>query len=379
LSELLEPDQKKRPDEDRDWNETFRHAKSLIAVVLSLVVLVGGALFTYNKVGSAFTGLFLAEDYPGPGEEDVEVEIPQGSTLDEIGSILVDSDVIASTDAFREAATEIPNASQLQAGTYTLQTKMRARDALQSMLDAGVKGGKRFLIREGLRLNEQLVALADQTDIPLEAYEEAIKHPDAYGLPEWADGNAEGYLFPDTYEMAGDDPNAALKQMTANFKRKADDVQLEARAADLNRDPAELVTIASIIEAEVRRPEDRAKVARVIYNRLDSQPTMRLEMDSTVHYAVGHPRTGGVTTSDEDRKNPSPYNTYVHTGLPPGPIGAPGRSALEAAANPEDGDWKFFVSINMDTGETAFAETFAEHQVNVRKFQAWCQANPGKC
>jgi UPF0755 protein len=94
---------------------------------------------------------------------------------------------------------------------------------------------------------------------------------------------------------------------------------------------------------------------------------------------VGHPRTGGVTTSDEDRKNPSPYNTYVHTGLPPGPIGAPGRSALEAAANPEDGDWKFFVSINMDTGETAFAETFAEHQVNVRKFQAWCQANPGKC
>ncbi|WP_432557784.1 endolytic transglycosylase MltG [Granulicoccus sp. GXG6511] len=379
MSDLLKPEQRKRPDDERDWNETFRHAKSLFAVVLSLVVLIGGGLFAYNKVGTAVTGLFVAEDYPGPGEDDVEVEIPQGSTVDEIGSILKDADVVASTDAFSRAAAEIPNANQLQAGTYTLQTKMRARDAIQAMLDAGVKGGKRFLIREGLRINEQVAALAEQTGIPAERFEEALKNPDAYGLPSWAKGNPEGYLFPDTYEMSGEDPNTALKQMTANFMRKANDVQLEARAGELNREPGDLVTIASIIEAEVRRPEDRAKVARVIYNRLDAKPSMPLQMDSTVHYAVNHPRTGGVTTTDADRANPSPYNTYVHAGIPPGPIGAPGRSALEAAANPADGDWKYFVSVNMDTGETAFAETFAEHEQNVRKFRAWCQDNPGKC
>ncbi|MDO5681565.1 MAG: endolytic transglycosylase MltG, partial [Propionibacteriaceae bacterium] len=352
---------------------------SLAAVVLSFVILIGGGLFAYNKIGSAVTGLFLAEDYPGPGNEDVEVEIPQGSTIDEIGSILQDADVVASSDAFSRAATEVPNANQLQAGTYTLKTKMRARDAIQAMLDAGVKGGKRFLIREGLRIGEQVAALAEQTDIPVEKYEEALKNPAGYGLPAWADGNPEGYLFPDTYEMSGSDPNAALKQMTANFMRKANDVQLEARANDLGRTPAELVVIASIIEAEVRRPDDRAKVARVIYNRLDSSPSMPLQMDSTVHYAVNHPRTGGVTTSDADRANPSPYNTYKHAGLPPGPIGAPGKSALEAASHPADGKWKYFVTINMDTGETAFAETLNEHNANVRKFQQWCQNNRGKC
>lgn len=102
-------------------------------------------------------------------------------------------------------------------------------------------------------------------------------------------------------------------------------------------------------------------------------------MDSTVGYAVNKPRGTGVTTSDAERANTSPYNTYVHEGLPPGPIGAPGKAALEAAANPAEGNWKYFVTVNLDTGETLFAETFTEHQQNVRKFQAWCQGNPGKC
>ncbi|WP_425308924.1 endolytic transglycosylase MltG [Ammonicoccus fulvus] len=379
MSNLLEPEQKKRPGEPRDWNETARHLKSALAVIVSLAVLVGGGLFAYNKIGGAVAGAFVAEDYPGPGEADVEVDIPQGSTLDEIGSILVDADVIQSTRAFNEAVRETPNANSLQAGTYTLKTKMPAREALQAMLDAGIKGGKRFLIREGLRLSEQVAELSKQTGIPEEAYNEALKNPDAYGLPVMAKGNPEGFLFPDTYEMAGNDPNNALKQMTANFTRKANEIQLEARAAELNRDPMEIVVVASIIEAEVRRPEDRAKVARVIYNRLEGKPPMKLQMDTTVEYAVNKPRGTGATTSDAERANPSPYNTYVHEGLPPGPIAAPGKAALEAAANPEEGSWKYFVAINLDTGETAFADTFDQHQANVRKFQQWCQQNPGKC
>lgn len=380
MSDLLKPEETKRPGDDRDWHETFRHAKSFFAVVLSLAVLIGGGLFAYNKIGSAVTGVLNVgyEDYPGPGEQDVQVEIPQGSTVDEIATILMDADVIASTESFTRAAAESADANQLQAGTYSLKTKMPARAVLQAMLDAGVKGGKRFLIREGLRIGEQVASLSDQTGIPREQFEEALKKPEVYGLPAMAKGNPEGYLFPDTYEMSGSDPNNALKQMTDNFKRKANEVQLEARAKELNRDPAEVVVVASIIEAEVNRPEDRAKVARVIYNRLDSKPSMKLQMDSTVHYAVNSPRSG-VTTSDADRANPSPYNTYVHEGLPPGPIGAPGKSALEAAANPAEGNWKYFVTINMDTGETAFADTFDQHQQNVRKFQEWCQANRGKC
>lgn len=376
MSNLL--DQEKRNDQN-DRSETARRLKSGFAVILSLVVLIGGGYFAVSKVGSSVSGLFVADDYPGPGEGEVEVVIPTGATIDEIGSILNDADVVKSSEAFAQAAAETPNSNRLQAGTYTLRKQMRARDAVQAMLEAGVKGGKRFLIREGLRLNEQVAELSRQTDISEERYREVLANPQAYGLPEMAKGSPEGFLFPDTYEMSGEDPGAVLQQMTGNFQRKATELHLEARANEMNRDPRELVTVASIIEAEVQRPEDQAKVARVIYNRLDAQPSMRLQMDSTVGYAVNKPRGTGVTTSDAERANTSPYNTYVHEGLPPGPIGAPGRSALEAAANPAEGNWKYFVTINLDTGETAFADTFTEHQQNVRKFQAWCQANTGKC
>lgn len=377
MSNLL--DQDKRSHTKGDWSDTARRAKSAFAVILSLVVLVGGGLFLVNKVGSAVAGVFLTEDYPGPGEGEIKVVIPTGATIDEIGTILHDADVVKSSEAFAQAAAETPNSNRLQAGTYTLRKQMRASDAVEAMLDAGVRGGKQFLIREGLRLNEQIAELSQQTGIPEERYRELLANPASYGLPGYAQGNPEGFLFPDTYEVSGEDPAAVLAQMTANFQRKSAEVQLEARANEANRDPRDLVIVASILEAEVQRPEDQAKVARVIYNRLAAEPAMKLQMDSTVGYAVNKPRGTGVTTSDAERANTSPYNTYVHEGLPPGPIGAPGKAALEAAANPAEGNWKYFVTVNLDTGETVFAETFSEHQQNVRKFQAWCQANAGKC
>jgi UPF0755 protein len=124
----------------------------------------------------------------------------------------------------------------------------------------------------------------------------------------------------------------------------------------------------------VRREEDRAKVARVIYNRLDKD--RKLELDSTVTYAE---RLKTTTTTKEDRKSKSKYNTYRYKGLPPGPISAPGKAALEAAANPEKGKWLYFVTVNLDTGETRFTDTEEAHEKNVAAFQAWCQANTGRC
>lgn len=379
MSNLTDPNNLQQQEPEKDWTETSRRVKSALAVLVSFAVIIAGGWWAAGTVGEILGSVVSGDDYQGPGEGEVEVIIPPGTTLDEIGSILHDAEVVASTWAFDQAARENPESTKVQAGTYVLKKRMRAADALQAMLDSGIKGGKKFLIREGLRLGEQVTELSKQTDIPEEAYREALTKPDVYGLPDYAKGNPEGFLFPDTYEMSGSDPNAALKQMTANFKRKANEVQLEARAQDMNRTPLELLTVASIIEAEVRRPEDRPKVARVLYNRLESNPPMKLQLDTTVEYAVNKPRGTGATTTDAERANPSPYNTYVHDGLPPGPISGPGKSAMEAAANPAEGTWKFFVAINLDTGETAFADTFAEHQENVKKFQAWCQANPGKC
>ncbi len=167
--------------------------------------------------------------------------------------------------------------------------------------------------------------------------------------------------------------------MAENFTKKATDIKLEEKAKALGRSPRDVVIVASIIEAEVRRPEDRPKVARVLYNRLDKN--MPLQLDTTVEYANNKPRGQGATTTDQERANPSPYNTYLHPGLPPGgPISAPGKAALEAAAAPpENGGWMYFVAVNLDTGETAFADTFDQHQANVKKFQEWCQSHQGRC
>jgi UPF0755 protein len=134
----------------------------------------------------------------------------------------------------------------------------------------------------------------------------------------------------------------------------------------------QLLTEASIVQAEAASPEDMAKVATVLNNRIaDGMP---LQLDTTVNYANGK---SGITTTPEDRANPSPYNTYVHAGLPPGPISNPGEDALNAVLHPTPGDWRFFVVVNPDTGETRFARTAEEHQQNVLLFQQWLRENPG--
>jgi UPF0755 protein len=133
-----------------------------------------------------------------------------------------------------------------------------------------------------------------------------------------------------------------------------------------------VLTHASLVQAEAATPEDMAMVARVIQNRLAIG--MPLQFDTTVNYATGK---SGITTTPEDRANPSPYNTYAHAGLPPGPIDNPGEDALRAVLSPAAGDWIYFVVVNPDTGETRFAVTAEEHAANVALFQQWLRENPG--
>ena len=133
--------------------------------------------------------------------------------------------------------------------------------------------------------------------------------------------------------------------------------------------------MASIVAAETNRPQDYPKVARVIYNRLAAG--WRLQMDSTIHYVVG--RNGGVFTTEAQRTVDSPYNTYMYTTLPPGPINSPSIDTLRAALHPAVGKWLFFTLVNLDTGETAFASDEKQHAANVAKLRAWCTAHPGRC
>jgi UPF0755 protein len=253
---------------------------------------------------------------------------------------------------------------------------MRAIDALRLLINPGTSRIRsRFTVPEGLRLSAQVDVLAKGTKIKKSSFQVALKRPQDLGLPRYAKNRPEGFQFPDTYELTAESTAVStMQQMVTQYKAVTRDIQLEAAAKKLKRNPYEVLIVASIIEKEVNRPEDRPKVARVIYNRLAED--MRLQMDSTVTYAEN---LTGTTTSAKQRKSRSPYNTYRYKGLPPGPISAPGKAALQAAAQPAKGKWLYFVTVNLDTGETKFANTIDEHKKLVAEFQAWCQANQGRC
>ncbi len=219
--------------------------------------------------------------------------------------------------------------------------------------------------------------LVDKTGIPKADFEKWLDQADQLGLPDYAGGNPEGYLFPATYEL-GTKPTAKkiLTAMIERWQQAADGADLEAAADELGYTPAELMTIASLVEAEAR-PDDMSKVARVIYNRLENPGTAgtigRLEIDATVNYALN--RRLGVTLSSEDKDVDSPYNTYAVEGLPPGPIEAPGDDAIEAALHPADGDWYYYVTVNLRTGETKFAETYDEFLGYKAEYTQYCETS----
>lgn len=354
-----------------------RRGMSFIAVVLSLAVVGGigyGLYWAGNQLFDGFSGLFAAgEDYPGPGTGEVTVTIEPGSSLRAMGSTLVEAGVVASQDAFVSAADEDPDAGSIQPGMYTLREEMKASDAIDLMLQSTTIVA-RPMIPEGLRVSQIVARLAEETEFGAEDLQAAV---DSTELPEYAEGDPEGFLFPATYDLKEDTDAAGLiNAMVGRFNQAAESVGVESAAEAHGMTVREIVTIASIVQREVRRTEDMPRVADVIYNRLSGAcqangvPNGRLQMDSTVHYAIDDYST--VFTSDQDRQVDSPYNTYRVSGLPPGPIASPGEEALAAAANPAGGDDCYFVAVDLDTGETAFAVTESDHAANVARLREYC-------
>jgi UPF0755 protein len=343
--------------------------RRLLVIVLALAVIGGGLAVSYTYLRPVIEGVFEANDYPGPGSGAVKFKVEQGDSGLAIAEGLVKADVVKSSKAYLDAAKSDPKSTGIQPGTYELKKQMSAQEALAVLVDPKHRITTDVTIREGLWAAEVYDALSKQTGLPVADYEKAAKDGAALGLPDSAQGNVEGYLFPAVYSFEpGATAQDQLGQMVA---------QSVKRLKALGVEPAQMehaVIVASLVEAEARREEDRPKVARVIENRIAKK--MPLQLDSTVNYAVGK---HGITTTDEDRASKSPYNTYVRLGLPPGPIGNPGESAIKAAVAPADGTWLFFVTVDPDTGETKFATTYAEHQKYVLEFQAWCQAHKGTC
>ena len=370
---------RRRADLHRHRRRRPRRTKRRWLVLLLALVVIGGAGYAaFSALRPVVTGLLnpsSAEvDYPGPGEGRVDVVVKAGQTGEDIATTLRKAGVVKTRTAYLNAAQADPRrAAGIQPGTYTLLKGMRGQDAFDTLADPANRVAG-TTIREGLWVSETYALLSKATGVPVEDYEKAAKDAEAIGLPEEADGNVEGWLFPSTYDFAEDstatDQLATMISMTVKVLEEA----------GIPRDEWQrTLTIASIVEGEVNGDADRAKVARVILNRLDDAPPNYglLQMDSTVHFVAKE--RGRAGTTDAQRAVDSPYNTYKAKGLPPGPIGNPGEASIVAAANPADGDWRFFVTVDPGTGQTKFAVTQEEHERNVEEFRAWCSANPGKC
>jgi UPF0755 protein len=368
---MLDPEVKPSPA-----REIAHKGKGCLAVLLSLAVLIFGGYFVYDRASGFLADFGEVPDYTGAGEGQVTVMIPEGSSLDAIGGLLVEQGVVRSTKAWSQAVDSEARATSVQPGRYLMKKEMPAIDALRLLINPGESRVRsQFTIQEGLRLSEQVEVLAKSTKISKKAFTNALEKPKALGLPAYADGEPEGFLFPETYELtANATATSTLSQMVTEYKAVAADIDLEGSAKKLGVEPLDVVIVASIIEREVRSDRYRAKVARVLYNRLEKD--RKLELDSTVIYAEDLTTN---TTTKKDRKSRSKYNTYRYTGLPPGPISAPGRAALTAAARPEKGDWLYFVTVNFETGETGFGKTEAEFEKLRAQFQEYCQDNPGTC
>ena len=348
-----------------------------MAVLIALAVLVGGFWLVLTRgvefVSDQFQG---PDDYPGPGTGQVEFTVNQDDLAAEIGRNLKAAGVTASVQAFTDAAAAEPASSGIQVGDYELQKEMKAADVVEVLIDpANIVSFPTVTIPEGLRLVDIVSTLADNTDFSEKQWNAALEQPDRLGLPDYAEGNAEGYLFPATYEIKpGMKPVDVLAAMVARWREAADAAGLEERAAEMGKTPAELMIIASLVEAE-GRGDDMPKIARVIYNRLDGPGDQGgtnglLQIDASVNYGLDQEL--GVALTTEQLQQDTPYNTYTRPGLPPTPIEAPGDAAIAAAANPEEGGWYYYVTVDLATGETKFAETYDEFLTYKDEYTAYC-------
>ena len=361
------PTRSGRRAEERNGRSRRRRRRNRGLLVLLLCVALFGAatVVVGGQVKGLYAQLTEPKDYTGTGSGTVQVQVTAGASGRTIARALVDAGVVKTPGAFLDAAELEPRAGTIAPGTYALRERMSGASALALLLDPASRQSFKITVPEGFTAARTYERLAEVTGTDAGQFAAAAADP-AVGLPPEAAGVIEGYLFPATYSFdLQTTPAAMLAAMVDRAEQALDGlaVPVDQRHAVLTR--------ASLVQAEASGPEDMAKVARVVENRLaDGMP---LQLDTTVNYANGKT---GITTTAADRANPSPYNTYVHTGLPLGPIGNPGEDALRAVLAPAEGDWRFFVVVNPDTGETLFARTGEEHARNVEQFRAWLRENP---
>ena len=334
----------------------MRWIKRLVVLALVLALAAGaGAWWIYSRTVESYRG------YTGP---EVFVEIPSGTGPVGIGDRLVAAGVVRDALTFRAALLISGRARALKAGEYRFDQPMHALDVIDKIARGDVY--KRLLtFREGLTIAEMAQVFEDRGFGTRDAFTQAANNVALIGDLDPQAKDLEGYLFPETYSLPRNTPAAVVvEQMVAGFKNALTE-PMRAAAKEQGFTIRQLVTLASLVEKETAAAEERPIVAAVYRNRV--KINMGMQADPTVIYALQKAGQYRGNLTRENLQFDSPYNTYRYPGLPPGPIAAPGRASLAAAARPADVDYLYFVSRN--DGTHVFATTLAQHNKNVFTWQ----------
>lgn len=343
----------------------------MLATVLIFALVVSGSVFFVKSVLKQFN----PDDYPGPGGATVEFTVEDGWGVNIISRKLEELDVVSDDGLFSDAVANSDAQNKLiHPGTYLLKQQMPAADAAEILINQRPDKVFYIALKANMRMDAAIKEIAKGSGLKEKDLQALASKPQEFGLPDSVT-NLEGWLHPGEYRFPLE---TSAKEVLAELV-KATKVSLEqAGITDLD-EGYRILKIASILQAEARTP-DYATVAGAIENRLD--PGNRethglLQVDSAVIYGLG--RYSLQFSAQEKQDGSNKYNTYVHKGLTPTPIGSPANPAIEAAANPEDNGYYYWVTVNIETGETKFASTYEEHQRYKAEFDAWCDEHPDVC
>ncbi|SKB93439.1 UPF0755 protein [Arthrobacter sp. 49Tsu3.1M3] len=356
---------------DKGPSKKVRRRRRFLALVLTLTVFVVAIAVGAQFLKPLLGGDTMA-DYPGPGTGEVTITVEPGAGTRSVATELQSKKVVANADTFLKEFTASGGA--LNPGTFSMRQEMKNSDAVDVLLNKGQSKVMYFALSAGLRIGESLQAISEGTGIPVQDLKALSDAPAQFGVPAKAK-NLEGYLAPGEYRFPlGSSAKDILQKLVGS-------TQDELKAQGVT-DPAkqyDVVTVASIVQAEGGQAE-YGDVAGAIYNRLKPNNTETnglIQSDATVTYGLGIRSFHIDEAQKADKSNP--YNTYANQGLPAGPIGSPGKTAIDAAAKPKSNSFLYWVTINLDTKETKFSKTLAEHNGYVAQYNAWCEANPGRC
>jgi UPF0755 protein len=334
----------------------MRLLRNILILLVLLAIVAGGAVF--------FGLARVNEPFKAYAESEIFVEVPSGTGPTGIGQRLIDAGVVRDPLTFRAAVWLSGRARELKAGEYHFDRPMSALDVVDKIARGDVY--RRFItFREGLTTAEMAQLYESEGFGKAADFEKAAADASSMQDIDPQAKDLEGYLFPETYTLRRDTPAAVLvSQMTALFRKTFTPALAEAAKAH-GLTVREVVTLASLVEKETAISEERPLVAAVYLNR--KKLGMPMQADPTVIYALQRARRYTGNLRRDDLQFDSPYNTYRYPGLPPGPIAAPGKASLEAAVNPAEVDYVYFVSKN--DGSHVFARTLDEHNRNVQQWQ----------